>query len=153
MSAGNTIREADPVRALTVRQPWADALAYLGKDVENRSRRTTYTGQLYLHAGLGTDRAACLLLPADAELPGTRGAVIAVARISGCHRCDGECSEWAFAGSWHWQISHVVPLSTPVTARGRLGLWIPDASLRARVNAALPATLSPRQRARKEAGQ
>ena len=144
------IVEADPVRAVTVWQPWADALAYLGKDIENRTRRTTYTdgGLLFIHAGLRVDEAAYELLPEAAELPGVRGAVIAVARLTGCHRCDGSCSDWAETGPdvWHWEISDVVPLETPVKATGQRNLWIPEAPLRARVSAArLAATPSPRR--------
>jgi len=36
------------VRALMVRQPWAWAIIYSGKDVENRRWRTSYRGPLPL---------------------------------------------------------------------------------------------------------
>lgn len=39
------------VRAITVRQPWAWAIAHGGKTVENRSRGTAYRGTLLVHAG------------------------------------------------------------------------------------------------------
>jgi hypothetical protein len=39
------------VKALTMRQPWAWATIYGGKDVENRRRRTAYRGPLLIHAG------------------------------------------------------------------------------------------------------
>ncbi|MEW2635426.1 hypothetical protein AB0903_28215 [Streptomyces sp. NPDC048389] len=135
-----TITEPDAVRALTVWQPWADALAYLGKDIENRGRRTTYTGVLYLHAGLRTDQTAYAQLPGREDLPGVRGAVIAVARLTGAHTdCDASCSAWADkSAAWHWEISDAAPLATPVKATGRQGLWIPDPELRARVGALTP---------------
>ena len=41
-----------PVRALTIRQPWAWAVARGGKDVENRSWRTAYRGPLLIHAAV-----------------------------------------------------------------------------------------------------
>ncbi|WP_052230628.1 hypothetical protein [Streptomyces sp. CT34] len=133
------ITEPDAVRVLTVRQPWADALAYLGKDIENRSRRTTYTGVLYIQAGLRPDPDAYAQLPSRDDLPGVTGAVIAVARLTGAHHeCDCSCSTWAFKGAWHWEIADAVPLTTPVTAKGRLGLWIPDTQLRAQVAAVTP---------------
>ncbi|MFE5810289.1 hypothetical protein [Streptomyces sp. NPDC056491] len=134
--------EANALRALTIWQPWADAVAYLGKDVENRTWRTSYTGLLLVHAALRVDQAAMTQMPAG--LPGVRGAVIATARITGCHNeCDGSCSEWAEPGLWHWQITDVRPLDTPVTATGVQRLWIPDAALRARVAAVT--TSSPRR--------
>lgn len=37
------------VKAISVRQPWAWLLLY-GKDVENRSKRTSYRGPIYIHA-------------------------------------------------------------------------------------------------------
>jgi hypothetical protein len=43
------------VKALTVRQPWAWATIYAGKDVENRRWRTTYRGPLLIHAGKNAD--------------------------------------------------------------------------------------------------
>ena len=32
----------DYLRILTIRQPWAGAVAFLGKDIENRSQRWSY---------------------------------------------------------------------------------------------------------------
>lgn len=40
------------LRAITVKQPWAWAIAHGGKTVENRSRGTSYRGALAIHAGL-----------------------------------------------------------------------------------------------------
>lgn len=41
------------LRALTVQQPYAWAIAYGGKTVENRTRPLAYRGPLAIHAGLG----------------------------------------------------------------------------------------------------
>lgn len=47
------------VRAITVRQPWAWAIAHGGKTVENRSRGTKHRGTLLIHAGAAwSDRGA-----------------------------------------------------------------------------------------------
>ncbi len=43
------------MRALTIRQPWAWAIAVAGKDVENRSWQTSHRGLLAIHAGKGED--------------------------------------------------------------------------------------------------
>lgn len=42
----------EPMRALTVRQPFAWAIAYGGKDVENWPRPLAYRGPAAIHAGL-----------------------------------------------------------------------------------------------------
>ncbi|MGW2890584.1 hypothetical protein ACWDDN_35820 [Streptomyces griseoruber] len=133
------ISEAYPVRALTLWQPHASAVAALGKDIENRGWPPTHQGLILVHAGLDTDRAAVRQLPQDLELP--KGAVVAVARISKAHTdCDGRCSTWADRDStWHWELSDVIQLATPVTqVKGRQRIWVPDDPLRHRVAAALP---------------
>jgi hypothetical protein len=48
---------------LTVRQPWASAIIYAGKDVENRSWTTSHRGRLYIHAWMRLDPED--VLPAD----------------------------------------------------------------------------------------
>ena len=44
------------------------------------------------------------------------------------------CSPWAMFGEvgeivHHWELADVRPLTEPVPAKGKLGLWIPDAEL------------------------
>lgn len=69
------------------------------------------------------------------------GAVVAVARLAGCHHWDwdnlcgpecrdsspstpGLCSPWVHLGvPWHWQLADVRPLPEPVPCKGMLGLW------------------------------
>lgn len=41
------------MKVLTVRQPWAWAIAHGGKDVENRATLWRYRGPLLIHAGAG----------------------------------------------------------------------------------------------------
>lgn len=131
------------LRALTVRQPYAWAIAFGGKDVENRSRQTKYRGLLAVHAGMTVDRAGlkdARVLEAIAsrefeidEAASRLGAVIAVAELYGCHQwpdagsCNGRgrppCSPWASPDQWHWQLRNVRTLTEPVPLRGKLGLW------------------------------
>lgn len=44
-----------PTKALTIRQPWAWAIAEGFKDVETRSWRTHFRGDVFLHAGKSFD--------------------------------------------------------------------------------------------------
>ena len=138
------------MRALTVRQPWASAIASGQKTVENRSRRTRYRGLVALHSGLVIDwdatpmawTAAGVAVREIYRRPAWHlglplGAVIAVAELYGCHQwpaagsCNGRsrspCSPWASLDQWHWQFKNVLPLATPVPCKGMLGLWrLPD---------------------------
>jgi len=140
--------EAEPMRALSVRQPWAWAICH-GKDVENRSRGTRHRGLLAIHASksaayhedLNDPRIVDLIEASGFDLsdpPSAQGAVVAMAELTGCHEpgfCfkarpghGGEmCSPWAHASQFHWPLASVRPLAEPVPCRGALGLWhLPD---------------------------
>lgn len=129
------------VKCLSVRQPWAWAIASAGKTIENRTRQTKHRGLLAIHAGKAVDRAALdapsiLEAVADCgfeidEATSTLGAVVAVAELVSCHPAywcedwgsEGRCSPWALPDSWHWGLANVHPLPVPVPCRGALGLW------------------------------
>ncbi len=133
----------EPVRGLTVRQPWTSAITYMGKEIENRSRIFTYTGWLLIHSAQGIDRVAMSQVSADYPGVGTRGAVMAVARLAGCHspspeHCDEACTRWGEPDRVHLRITDVTPLRTPVPATGKLYLWEPTPEQRTRIAAELP---------------
>lgn len=130
------------VRAITVKQPWAWAIAAGHKLVENRSQGTRYRGLLLIHAGKGwSARGADDPRIAGVRTPGpwrdlAYGSVLAVARLvdshpdAGCCRPWGE-SEYSEAGGrvrtvvHHLVLEDVRALEQPVPARGALGLWRP----------------------------
>lgn len=153
------------MRVLTVRQPWAWAIIHGGKDFENRSRNIAgaYRGPVAIHAAqqVSPEGAADpVLLAAQqrhrAVFPDvwTRGVIVGVVDLTGVHyasdcwpasladgRTLGEmCSEWAMTGHYHLELANPIALTTPVPARGRLGLWNPDAALRAALADALLAS-------------
>jgi hypothetical protein len=137
---------AGRILALTLRQPWATAIADLGKRVENRTWRIP-EGWLWIHAGArsGWDPAG----PAHPALaaawrdrhgagvpvdPGggliTFSAVVALARVTGAHHAasctrDGgrRCDPWAADGQVHNQLELAAVLPRPVPADGRQKLW------------------------------
>lgn len=125
------------MQALTVRSPWAWAIARGWKPVENRSRefpRSLVGVPIALHAGLGQDETPLPVSGATealrAALAGAdpicaRGAVIAVVRFGPSHpHQDGHsCSPWAMGSGWHWPIVSVAPLAQPAPCRGALGFW------------------------------
>jgi hypothetical protein len=130
------------VKALTVRQPYAWAIATGAKTVENRSRPTKHRGSLAIHAGAAWHQAGALDervtaavdpwrypheagQPADATSPlFVFRAVVAVVHLVDCHQADdGCCAPWGDPGCWHWVLTRPWPLPEPVPASGRLGLW------------------------------
>lgn len=144
------------MRALTLSQPWATAIALGVKHVETRSWRTTYRGPLLIHAAQNFPKdardfareavtaghlpatlpfsaivARCSLL----EILPTEDVIDELARIhaDGLERLYGDYTP----GRWAWLLTHVEPLPEPIPARGALGLWTPDAGVIAAVEAAL----------------
>lgn len=125
------------MKALTVRQPWAGAIAHQTKRVENRTWKlpAKYHGaRILIHAGAEPDKNAIVYGPNLDVF----GAVIAVASFTGCHYDDGNdpcCSEWAFRGTYHWTLDDVIALPEPVPAKGVLGFWTPNDDVLAAVHA------------------
>lgn len=141
------------LRAITVKQPWAWAIAHGGKTIENRSRSVAYRGPLAIHAGKGWSaeggqsssvrEAFAPYRPSSApartieraHYPGrfVAGAVIAVAELVDAHRGDDCCLPWGHVRNlaatephmpvYHLVLANVRPLAEPVECRGALGLW------------------------------
>ncbi|MFE6946068.1 ASCH domain-containing protein [Streptomyces chartreusis] len=144
MSTGTLPTAGDWIRGISVKQPWTTAIVAGAKTIENRPQPWSWRGMVLLHASLQTDRPA-LHLPLVArtirgrDLP--TGAVIGVARLTGCHQDpDGSppCTEWAEPGLWHLELTDVQELALPIPARGQLGPWKPTEDLVAQVREQLP---------------
>jgi ASCH domain len=128
------------VKALTIRQPWAWAVVYAGKDVENRRWRTSYRGPLLIHAGRTDDPAATARVLWTMADPGAwgqprpafeaRGAIIGVANLA--EVLTDSPSRWADSHQYHWVLESPAPLDRPVPCAGKPGLWTPpDAAMAA----------------------
>jgi hypothetical protein len=120
--------------ALTVRQPYAAAILWGGKTVENRSWMTSFRGRLYIHAATNSAVGwrhmpmADVLAQIPRELCHQRGLILGSVQLTDCIRDSG--SPWAQPGMWHWVLCDPVPLADPVPARGQRRLWTPPGSLR-----------------------
>jgi len=125
-------------RGITIRQPWAAAIIFGPKRIENRPRGWPL-GTYLVHAGLTLDdTAGTIPVLADwmatarvEDGPWPRGAVVGVARAVGCHRAVGCCQPWGWTPSWvgernwHLVLADVIALPAPVPCRGALGAWQP----------------------------
>lgn len=120
--------ERDRIRALSIRQPYAHAILLLGKDVENRSRRSHYRGPLLVHASARLEPnprealSRCINDPPSDEdlnaLP--RECIVGVVDLVDC--VDNSKSKWAEQGKWHWILKNPKTID-PIECTGRLGLW------------------------------
>lgn len=129
------------MKALTIRQPWADAIAHGPKRVENRSwpAPDKHIGtRILIHAASTPDRNA--ELPEGTNLsygnvPGDqRGALIAIATLEGCHFDEECCKPWGMTGYFHWDLSNITTLATPIPAKGALGFWAVNVDLLVRAS-------------------
>lgn len=115
----------DVLPALSIRQPWAWLILHAGKDVENRTWRTSYRGPLLLHAGAWDDgeTPAWLRRAFNVDIPdGTvleRGGVVGLAYLVDCVR--SSASQW-FEGPWGWVLRDPQPLPF-FPLKGKLGLF------------------------------
>jgi ASCH domain len=135
------------VKVLTIRQPWAWATIYGGKDVENRRWRTAYRGVLLIHAGQDADpepgaSTRLLWTMADPEAFGrpraawqARGAIIGVVVLADV--LTDSSSRWAAARWYHWVFEFPSPVDPPIPCRGRPGLWVPSAAVADKVTGAM----------------
>lgn len=135
--------------AISIRQPWAHRILYMGKDVENRTWAwpRKHVGQrVLIHAGCSIDKYAqgctreqqkALLravfdanprtltegmvpLPEDDALV---GGIVGIVTITGC--VQDIASPWAEPGVFHWLLAEAKPLPFH-PCKGRLGFFKVD---------------------------
>ncbi len=135
------------MKALTVRQPWADAIAHGEKRTENRTWQPPkkHIGtRILIHAGAAYDPMGRFIITDRGALnswPDTRGAIIAVAELRDAHAAAGGCcAPWGEPNVYHWTLADVVALAEPVAAKGALGFWTPYGDVLAAVEAQLAVT-------------
>jgi hypothetical protein len=122
------------MRALTLWQPWAFAIACGLKDVENRPWNTTHRGPFLVHAGRELDHEAegyvkrrCRRAGIEYPAEHVRGALVAQVALLDVVR-DSD-SEWAIEDEYHWLLAGAIMLDEPIPTAGRQGWWNYDGPL------------------------
>lgn len=112
---------------ISIRQPWAAAILYLGKDIENRSWAlpSKYVNKpLLLHAGKAKPRSgewSWLLFERAMQCgPLLYGGIIGEITFGTSVR--DHPSKWAEGGCWHWPVVTVRELAF-YPCRGQLGIF------------------------------
>lgn len=137
------------MKALSIKQPWAEAILQGVKKVENRTWGTAYRGSVIVHAGLTFDRKGYDWL-VDGEIAALegrggfvwprrlwrddykRGGFLGVMEITGCSlpgEEPGLPDPWRDPAQYGWQIGRVVRFIQPIPGKGRLGLFEPPAEV------------------------
>jgi hypothetical protein len=120
-----------PLKALSIKQPWAWLIVNGHKDIENRDWRTHFRGPVAIHAGKKMDEAAYASLirsshavtgePFDVAAPVThhQGGIVGVAEIVDCVERSG--SSW-FVGPYGFVIRNARPVPF-IPVKGALGFF------------------------------
>jgi hypothetical protein len=120
------------MKAITIRQPWAQLIIDGRKDVENRDWRTKHRGAILIHASTPShvdvsEQTKCAafmrsrglgvppLIPADA-----RGAALGICFLLDCV-CTSD-SPW-FTGGYGLVLSAPLKFEKPIAMKGALGIW------------------------------
>ena len=132
------------MKALSLTQPWATAMALGLKEWETRSWPTGFRGIVAIHAAKGfpswakrfarDERPSYSLMPSVEEMP--LGRIVAVGEIVECRTTESIRSElsalelkWGdyHAGRYAYKFNLLRMIVPPVPAKGALGFWtIPD---------------------------
>lgn len=126
------------MQALTIRQPYANAVVRGTKTIENRSRNTNMRGPVLIHA------AGALHEHFRGTDPGlfVRSAIVGQVNVIDSHEaatCGFGCLagggfvagvdpvDPAKASPWHWVLADAVEFRNPILdVRGALGFWKPS---------------------------
>lgn len=121
------------MKAITIRQPFAEMILRGRKRVENRTWRTHYRGPLIIHAqamNAGTSRFPT-------------GALVGMVYLTDCRHIN-ECYQHdmfgfqpidreTVTGPWCWCLENPRRFETPIVYPGRQGLWSIPVSLQATI--------------------
>ncbi len=123
------------MKALTIKQPWAQLVMKGGKDIENREWPCHYRGHIAITASAKIDKAevfsACDFMKSWIPKFSTRifmdeamrhpvGCALGTVEIYGC--VTDSDRPW-FQGRYGFLLRDPRPLATPIPIKGKLGLW------------------------------
>jgi ASCH domain-containing protein len=130
------------MKALTIKQPWAQLIVEGIKDIENRTWKTNYRGRIYIHAaGKSAEFVDLLDAPKEIYLHSAslrdnheifktypHGAILGDVDIIDC--IQSSISKWALPNNWNWVLANPVKYKEPIlNVKGALSFWQPDLSI------------------------
>ncbi len=118
------------IRALTIKQPWAELLIRGEKTIECRTWTTPYRGPLLLHAAKSRDPQMKSVYPAA-----PCGCLIALAQLTGIEQITAANAAqfntvWEDnpPGAYAWHLDNIEPFD-PIPWRGQIGLFAVPSSV------------------------
>ncbi len=122
------------MKALTIKQPWAQLIIEGYKKYEFRSWKTKYRGIILIHAGMTLEKDMVSRFK-DYNISYTKGAIIGEATLEDCILVDEKFNEElrsidpiVYGRSNHvetyaWKLTNIVKYEKPTEIKGQLGLW------------------------------
>jgi len=108
------------IRALTIRQPFAELILRGEKRAECRTWLTDYRGLLAVHAAQLLDRDALRRYPHLDPDGLALGAIVGIVRLTDVRRRRDQ---------FRWLLADPIRLPEPLPCRGRLSLWTASLNL------------------------
>ena len=121
-------------KALTLWQPYAQAVAAGMKKYETRSWRTNYRGDLLIHASVRPiSKEYCVLAKRYGLRDCPMGVIVGKVKLVDCilmtpefiaAQCNKEIDwgDWQ-VGRYAWEFAELEVFKEPIPAKGRQGLW------------------------------
>ena len=126
------------MKALSIKQPWAELIVSGIKDIENRTWRTNFRGRVYVHASQKYDQrhrdmSSLFTYPQWDSLATEKqydfcqptwqiSAIIGEVDIVDC--VQNHPSVWAEKGVWNWVLANPVMYKEPIlNVKGGLSFW------------------------------
>ena len=120
-----------PKLALSIRQPWAYSIIYLGKNIENRNWFTNFRGEICIHAAKSmtryewedcadtVERIGAGFIPEFADFKKIQGGIVGTATVIDC--LNESNSPWFF-GKYGLVLDNVKPVDF-IPCKGALGFF------------------------------
>ena len=128
------------MRVLSLQEPWARLVKEEVKQIETRSWKTNYRGELYIHASKKVltkkeHNVYAVQLALLKEPITNYGCIIARCTLEDCilmteefiseiknNKSEYLCGEYQ-VGRYAWILKDIKPLKKPIPAKGSLGIW------------------------------
>lgn len=132
------------MKVLSLTEPFATLIKEKNKLIETRSWKTSYRGELYIHASKTKISKKDLnnkeLMKWIENKPMNYGYIICKCKLVDClymtkdfisqikqNKKEYICGEYE-VGRYAWILEDIKPLETPIEAKGKLGIWNYDTS-------------------------
>jgi ASCH domain len=121
------------MKAITIKQPYAQLICEGIKDIENRTWKTNYRGRVLIHAGADKKMALNVLTSEQRDYfinsaaikdvkEWKRSAIIGSVEIVDCVK--NHTSVWAIENNWHWVLANPILFGHPIlNVKGQLSFW------------------------------